>query len=258
MAYDAAMGRIVLFGGQSCSGGFCGQLADTWVWDAGSETWSQILPAAGPVTRTSASMAYDAAHSNLVLFSGQYSTGRTAPLADTWTWQGSIIPCAAGDVNCDQHVDATDALCVLRIVALLPTTAACPIPPPGNPDVNDDPADDGPNHADATDALCILRHVAQLPATPACSVFSAGQPNSTGASARRRALTSVREIPAGTSPAAPLLIGSAERTLWFARMRVVRTRRRKRWGWCRAQPPPQAGAEAEAAPTGPPNAWSAA
>ena len=82
---------------------------------------------------------------------------------------GTVTVGLAGDVNGDGKVDAADALCVLRIVAGLPSTAGCPLPAPGNPDVNNDAAADAPTGADATDALCILRQVAGLSATQACS-----------------------------------------------------------------------------------------
>src|SRR5215470_17561644 len=43
-------------------------------------------PAASPPGRRCASMAYDAATSNVVLFSGE---GFASYLGDTWTWDGS-------------------------------------------------------------------------------------------------------------------------------------------------------------------------
>lgn len=76
-----------------------------------------------------------------------------------------------GDVNADGVVNSTDALCVLRLVAGLPATFACPLPLV-NPDVDGD-ADPSPPGADAVDALCILRAVAGLPATAACPAFPA-------------------------------------------------------------------------------------
>jgi photosystem II stability/assembly factor-like uncharacterized protein len=74
-----------------------------------------------------------------------------------------------GDVNGDGTVDATDALCILRFVASLSLTGACPLTPSG-------PTDpvwniDGAAQIDATDALCVLRHVAALPGTLACPTF---------------------------------------------------------------------------------------
>lgn len=73
---------------------------------------------------------------------------------------------ALGDVNGDGNATSVDALCILRLVAKLPATGACPSPLPGNPDVN------GDNQVTSVDALCVLRLVAKLPATPACSAPS--------------------------------------------------------------------------------------
>jgi hypothetical protein len=67
-----------------------------------------------------------------------------------------------GDVNGDGVRNSTDALCILRDVAALPSTGACPSPLPGTPDVN------GDGHVNATDALCVLRAVAALAVTIAC------------------------------------------------------------------------------------------
>ena len=80
MAYDAATGNLVLFGGQNSSG-FIG---DTWVWNGA--TWIQQTPPASPPVREAASMAYDTATGNLVLFGGANSI--TGFLADTWVWNG--------------------------------------------------------------------------------------------------------------------------------------------------------------------------
>ena len=98
-----------------------------------------------------------------------------------------------GDLNADANVDSVDALCVLREVAQLPGTAACPVSgrttavnvvvtnPDGgsgtlpgdytynNGDVN------GDGSVTALDALCILRHVAALTATSGCPSFPVGR-----------------------------------------------------------------------------------
>lgn len=66
-----------------------------------------------------------------------------------------------GDVNCSGAVDAVDALQVLRVLAGLPSNAAC-MDPGGDVDCDGD--------RDAVDALKILRHTAGLPAdTPGCT-----------------------------------------------------------------------------------------
>jgi hypothetical protein len=68
-----------------------------------------------------------------------------------------------GDANASGVVDAVDALCILRSVAKLPGTQACPMPLQGNVDVN------GDSQVNAVDALCVLRLVATLPTTQACT-----------------------------------------------------------------------------------------
>jgi PKD domain/Galactose oxidase, central domain len=79
MAYDAANGYVVLFGGESASGFF---LNDTWEFQAGR--WSQLSPS-GPVPaeRYEAGMTYDAAARELVLFGGSDSS---TYFNDTWTF----------------------------------------------------------------------------------------------------------------------------------------------------------------------------
>jgi hypothetical protein len=79
MAYDAAIGTIVLFGGVSSHGYFSG----TWTWDG--STWTKQAPTVHPAARAFETMAYDAATGNTVLFGG---AGRVL-FADTWTWGGS-------------------------------------------------------------------------------------------------------------------------------------------------------------------------
>lgn len=81
MAYDAANGTTVLFGGQSGSL----MLGDTWTWDGA--TWTQQSPALSPPPLQSASMAYDNIGHRLILFGGAGTTG-TATNA-TWAWDGS-------------------------------------------------------------------------------------------------------------------------------------------------------------------------
>jgi hypothetical protein len=80
MAYDAASGQVVLFGGY----GNGGILGDTWTWNG--ITWTQQSPATSPSGRDSAGMVYDAATGQVVLFGG--SNGSSI-LGDTWTWNGT-------------------------------------------------------------------------------------------------------------------------------------------------------------------------
>lgn len=78
MAYDAATGTVVLFGGYGKSS----QLGDTWTWNG--TTWAKQTSAAHPGVRYDAAMAYDAASGTAVLFGG--FTGKEVALGDTWTW----------------------------------------------------------------------------------------------------------------------------------------------------------------------------
>ncbi len=83
MAYDAARGQVVLFGGLDAFGS---NLNDTWTWDNG---WVQRRTAATPPYRYDASMVYDVAHRVVVLFGGCCAGLDTAALNDTWTWDGA-------------------------------------------------------------------------------------------------------------------------------------------------------------------------
>ena len=76
MAYDAARGQVVLFGGY----GNISEYGDTWVWDG--TNWTQKSPAISPSLRESHAMAYDAARGQVVLFGGVGSHVDN----ETWVW----------------------------------------------------------------------------------------------------------------------------------------------------------------------------
>lgn len=78
LAYDAARGVTVLFGGYDNNG----TLNDTWEWDG--EDWVQRTPSNSPSQRYTHAMAYDSARGVAVLYGG-YSGGF---LDDTWEWDG--------------------------------------------------------------------------------------------------------------------------------------------------------------------------
>ena len=80
MAYDAARGKTVLFGGT----GSAGTTADTWLWDG--TNWTLATPAASPAARGHAFMAYDAARRVVVLFGGYVDATQ---FTDTWEWDGT-------------------------------------------------------------------------------------------------------------------------------------------------------------------------
>jgi hypothetical protein len=76
IAYDAATGNVVQFGGFRD-----GVLGGTWVWDG--STWTKQAPATSPPARAEASMAYDAATGTVVLFGGETVHSKAR---GTWLW----------------------------------------------------------------------------------------------------------------------------------------------------------------------------
>ena len=81
MAYDAARGQMLLFGGMRNNTKY---LNDTWAWDG--TTWEHLSPATFPPTRAWGGMAYDPIRQEVVLFGG-WRPGHT--FGDTWTWDGT-------------------------------------------------------------------------------------------------------------------------------------------------------------------------
>ena len=78
MAYDAAGGKVVLFGGGDGSAA-----AETWEYDGAAATWAKVTPSSGaPSGRTHHALAYDLARQRLVLFGGYDGT----PESDTWEY----------------------------------------------------------------------------------------------------------------------------------------------------------------------------
>jgi hypothetical protein len=84
IAYDAARGQVVLFGGLDGSHDH----SDTWLWDG--HGWSQAHPAVVPPARERAAMAYDPVTKQVVLFGGIVRRYHQTTLAldDMWTWNG--------------------------------------------------------------------------------------------------------------------------------------------------------------------------
>ena len=82
--YDSDNHTIVLFGGINSQG----SVSDTtWVWDG--TTWTGYSPAQieEPPARYLASMSFDPALHQLILFGGRNNAGRQ--LDDTWAWNGA-------------------------------------------------------------------------------------------------------------------------------------------------------------------------
>ena len=83
MAYDAALGEVVLYGG--IGEGIEGEtrLSDTWTFDG--TTWTERPTTDAPSGRSGPAMAYDAALGEVVLF----GTAKGEDLSETWTFNGT-------------------------------------------------------------------------------------------------------------------------------------------------------------------------
>lgn len=77
MAFDAAHGQTVLFGGSS----LLDRAAGTWTWNG--SVWTKHTPAHSPTLRWVSGMTYDGATGLVVLFGGG-----PKPFGDTWLWNG--------------------------------------------------------------------------------------------------------------------------------------------------------------------------
>lgn len=96
MAFDAARGVTVLFGGVTRSGP-TGALGDTWTWNG--TTWTNVTPASGPCPREYHSMTYDSVRNVVVLFGGwKWQNNVLNPLNDTWEWNGATWTQRSGTV----------------------------------------------------------------------------------------------------------------------------------------------------------------
>jgi hypothetical protein len=82
-SYDVATGSVLVFGGYNTTDFV--DVADTWEFSGGH--WAKVTPTNGtkPAPRDTATMAYDAADRESVLFGG-FSTKNLAVLNDTWTF----------------------------------------------------------------------------------------------------------------------------------------------------------------------------
>jgi hypothetical protein len=109
LAYDAARGETVLFGG---SDGV--DRNDTWVWNG--VVWQQRFPALRPSPRSNATMAWDSLRQRIVLFGGDSST-------DLWAWNGTnwsqLLPSTAvvgsGSPRFLMHDPGRDRLVLLTL-----------------------------------------------------------------------------------------------------------------------------------------------
>lgn len=99
MAYDAARGVTVMFGGYNGSQGY---QDDTWTFDG--TTW-QAMPVTGarPSPRGRAAMCYDSLRHRVILVAGQQ-------LSDTWLWDGSTWSSGPGGLTQGERSVAYDSV----------------------------------------------------------------------------------------------------------------------------------------------------
>ena len=83
MAFHAASGKVVLFGGFALG---LGPLSDTWLWDG--STWTQT-GGPGPSARSGAAMAEDPARGEVLLVGGNVTSVPQPTVSDTWVWNGA-------------------------------------------------------------------------------------------------------------------------------------------------------------------------
>jgi len=91
MAFDSSIGKVLLFGGGNVQ-----NMADTWLWDGSN--WDQLSLALEPPGRNVATMAYDSATQQMILFGG------TGAPNDTWAFTTATTatttpPTFTGSVN---------------------------------------------------------------------------------------------------------------------------------------------------------------
>ena len=79
MAFDAATGQMILFGGEESTGAWRG---DTWDWTG--STWQPLQPTSSPRGRTTGEMTY--APRRILLFGGRAAA---TVFGDTWGWTGN-------------------------------------------------------------------------------------------------------------------------------------------------------------------------
>ena len=81
MTFDAATGRILLFGGYNGESGY----SDTWEWSGAA--WTQRFPVNSPSGRYQHVMVYDPDQRLVVAFGGN-DNPPVVTLGDTWVWNG--------------------------------------------------------------------------------------------------------------------------------------------------------------------------
>jgi hypothetical protein len=79
LAWLGPWGKFLLFGG---AGPIGDALADTWAFDAESDTWNRVATPEAPPARWRHRMVYDSGVKRVLLFGGERKAGE--PLNDSW------------------------------------------------------------------------------------------------------------------------------------------------------------------------------
>ena len=87
LAFDAARGEVMLFGGLSTS---TTAYNDTWAWNGATQTWVGRMPATSPGARQAHAGAFDTTRGELVTFGGLVGVGANAYGRDTWAWSSAL------------------------------------------------------------------------------------------------------------------------------------------------------------------------
>src|SRR5580704_2567057 len=110
MAYDAANGSVVLFGGQRGTR----SLDDTWTWDGSA--WSQAHPATSPPPLDNPQMTYDPATRDVLLVGVRHFEGVTP----------GPIACSSGSGSASSGSSSGSATLIVPPVNALPAIAPAP------------------------------------------------------------------------------------------------------------------------------------
>ncbi|TLZ72884.1 MAG: hypothetical protein E6K10_01335 [Methanobacteriota archaeon] len=87
MAYAPDVGRTILFGGYGLW--VSGVVNDTWGYDSGSNSWTELTPGLSPPPRYEHVAAYDSQSRRLIVFGGCLMPCRAGVLGDTWAYDPS-------------------------------------------------------------------------------------------------------------------------------------------------------------------------